>query len=151
MARRPFGNPNSYSTGLQVFTSLDVVMQDRTEKIFTDKLDFFMRELRLPTDPGMQAGAVLIDPATGYLKAIYGGDIQSPYDFSRATQARRQAGSSFKPLVYALAFSKPKEMGYHGEPLIPLETPERLSQTPMDGGLEITVENILNTPRWLKD
>ena len=100
-----------YSTGLQVFTSLDVVMQDRTEKIFTDKLSFFMRELRLPTDPGMQAGAVLIDPATGYLKAIYGGDIRSPYDFSRATQARRQAGSSFKPLVYALAFSKPKGDG----------------------------------------
>ena len=48
---------------LQFFTSLDVVMQDRTEKIFSDKLGFFMRELRLPTDPGMQAGAVLIDPA----------------------------------------------------------------------------------------
>ena len=100
-----------YSTGLQVFTSLDVVMQDRTEKIFTEKLDFFMKALRLPTDPRMQAGAVLIDPESGYLKAVYGGDIQSPYDFSRATQARRQAGSSFKPLVYALAFSKPKEDG----------------------------------------
>ena len=100
-----------YSTGLQVFTSLDVVMQDRTEKLFADKLSFFMKELRLPTDPGIQAGAVLIDPATGYLKAIYGGDIQSPYDFSRATQARRQAGSSFKPLVYALAFSKTNDDG----------------------------------------
>ena len=52
-----------YSTGLQVFTSLDVVLQDRTEKIFEDKLDFFMKSLRLPTNPGMQAGAVLIDPS----------------------------------------------------------------------------------------
>ena len=30
-----------HSTGLQVFTSLDVVLQERTEKIFTDKLRFF--------------------------------------------------------------------------------------------------------------
>ncbi len=98
-------NQTLYATGLQVFTSVDVVLQERTEQLFTDKLSFFMKELRLPTDPGMQAAAVLIDPHSGYLKAIYGGDIQSPYDFSRATQARRQAGSSFKPLVYALAFS----------------------------------------------
>ena len=47
-------------------------------------------------------------------------------------------------------FPNPKEMAYRGEPLIPLETPERHSQTPMDGVLEITVENILNSPHWLK-
>ncbi len=98
-----------YATGLQVFTSVDIVLQERTEKLFEDKLAFFMKELRLPKDPGMQGAAVLIDPENGYLKAIYGGDISSPYDFSRATQARRQAGSSFKPLVYALAFSQRTE------------------------------------------
>jgi len=102
-----------YSTGLQVFTSVDIVLQDRTEKLFTDKLSFFMKALQLPTDPGMQGAAVLIDPQTGYLKAIYGGVIQSPYDFSRATQARRQAGSSFKPLVYALALSQRNGDGSH--------------------------------------
>ena len=57
---------------------------------------------------------MLINPDTGYLEAAYAGTIESPYDFSRATQAKRQAGSSFKPLVYALAFS---HQDIEGKPL----------------------------------
>jgi penicillin-binding protein 1A len=37
---------------------------------------------------------------------VHGGTIEHSTDFNRATQAYRQAGSSFKPLVYALAFQK---------------------------------------------
>lgn len=101
-----FDKRQLYTSGLKVFTSLDVVAQSETERVFKEKLTLFMKTIGLPTDPGMQGASVLIDPKTGYLRAVYGGDIESPYDFSRATQARRQAGSSFKPLVYAMAFSQ---------------------------------------------
>lgn len=100
-----------YTTGLNVFTSLDIVAQSETERVFKEKLDLFMKTIGLSQNPSMQGASVLIDPKTGYLQAVYGGDISSPYDFSRATQARRQAGSSFKPLVYALAFSQTDENG----------------------------------------
>lgn len=104
-----------YTTGMQVFTSLNIVLQQRTETILQSKLKFYMKELNLPNDPKnnnvLQAAAVLINPQSGYLEAVYGGTILSAYDFSRATQAKRQAGSSFKPLVYAMAFSQKKEDG----------------------------------------
>lgn len=95
-----------YGSGLQVFTAMDVITQKETETIIDTKLRFYEKALDLPRDPPLQAAGVIISPKTGYLEAVYGGTIVSPYDFSRATQAKRQAGSSFKPLVYALAFSQ---------------------------------------------
>ena len=40
------------------------------------------------------------------MKAIIGGYSFAGNKFNRATQARRQPGSSFKPFVYAAAFEK---------------------------------------------
>ncbi len=100
-----FDKRQLYTTGLKVFTSLDLVAQKETERVFDEKLTLFMNTLGLPKSPQLEGAAVLIDPSSGYLKAAYGGTIQSPYDFSRATQARRQAGSSFKPVVYSMAFT----------------------------------------------
>ncbi|MFH1886454.1 MAG: penicillin-binding protein 1A [Pseudomonadota bacterium] len=51
----------------------------------------------------VQAALVCLDVATGQVQALVGGDDQSKTPFDRATQARRQPGSAFKPLVYALA------------------------------------------------
>lgn len=95
-----------YGSGLQVFTSMDLIVQQETERVIDKKLRFYEKMLGLQKDPPLQAAGVLINPNTGYLEGVYGGTISSPYDFSRATQAKRQAGSSFKPLVYALAFSQ---------------------------------------------
>ena len=53
----------------------------------------------------------VISPQTGELLAIYGGTQEHSTDFNRATQARRQAGSSLKPLVYALGFEQKDEKG----------------------------------------
>ena len=44
-----------------------------------------------------------MDPHTGRVLAIAGGFSFSESEFNRAVQARRQPGSSFKPLVYATA------------------------------------------------
>ena len=56
--------------------------------------------------PRAQAALVSLDASTGAVKAIIGGYSFAGNKFNRATQARRQPGSSFKPFVYAAAFEK---------------------------------------------
>lgn len=56
--------------------------------------------------PRAQAALVSLDANNGALRAIVGGFSFAGNKFNRATQARRQPGSSFKPFVYAAAFEK---------------------------------------------
>jgi len=56
--------------------------------------------------PRGQAALVSLDADTGALRALVGGYSFAGNKFNRATQARRQPGSSFKPFVYAAAFEK---------------------------------------------
>ncbi|MBR9991287.1 MAG: PBP1A family penicillin-binding protein [Gemmatimonadetes bacterium] len=56
--------------------------------------------------PGYLQGAlVLMDPNTGDVIALIGGRDFDDSQFNRATQAKRQPGSAFKPFVYAAALS----------------------------------------------
>lgn len=51
----------------------------------------------------LQAGMVVVDPKSGFLKAIVGGYDWDESNFNSATQAKRQLGSSVKPYVYLTA------------------------------------------------
>jgi penicillin-binding protein 1A len=53
--------------------------------------------------PLVQAALVSLDPATGRVVALVGGWSFDGSQFNRATQAKRQPGSSFKPFVYLTA------------------------------------------------
>ncbi|MBM3542054.1 MAG: penicillin-binding protein 1A, partial [Alphaproteobacteria bacterium] len=50
--------------------------------------------------PAIQGAAVALDPHTGRVLAMVGGYSQDLSEFNRATQAKRQPGSAFKPFVY---------------------------------------------------
>jgi 1A family penicillin-binding protein len=67
----------------------------------------------------LQGAVVAVDPATGDVRALVGGrdHVESP--FNRATNAVRQPGSTFKPIVYARALmdSLPPNAVLHDEPL----------------------------------
>ncbi len=60
-------------------------------------------ELTLDQIPAVQASLIAIDHATGEVKAMVGGYDFETSKFNRATQAVRQPGSGFKPLLYAAA------------------------------------------------
>jgi penicillin-binding protein 1A len=60
-------------------------------------------QYRLRQPPKVQGGFVAMDPHTGRVLAMVGGFSYSQSEFNRATQAKRQPGSSFKPFVYAAA------------------------------------------------
>ncbi|GAB3381326.1 penicillin-binding protein 1A [Lysobacter fragariae] len=56
--------------------------------------------------PQAQAALVSLEPSNGALRALTGGFSFAGNKFNRATQARRQPGSSFKPFVYSAAFER---------------------------------------------
>ncbi|MDR1499160.1 MAG: PBP1A family penicillin-binding protein [Rickettsiales bacterium] len=58
--------------------------------------------------PQVNGGAVILNPHNGRILAMVGGYIDSEMNFNRATQAKRQPGSSIKPFIYLSAF----ENGY---------------------------------------
>ena len=58
--------------------------------------------------PKVNGGIVAIDPYSGNVKALVGGFNFKSSEFNRVTQAKRQPGSAFKPIVYAAAL----ENGY---------------------------------------
>jgi penicillin-binding protein 1A len=60
-------------------------------------------QLRLRQAPEVSGALVAMDPQTGRVLAMVGGFSYDQSQFNRATQAQRQPGSSFKPLVYAAA------------------------------------------------
>ncbi|MBI4698600.1 MAG: transglycosylase domain-containing protein, partial [Nitrospirae bacterium] len=57
----------------------------------------------LEQEPIAQGALVAIEPSTGYIRALAGGYDFSKSEFNRAVYARRQAGSAFKPIIYAAA------------------------------------------------
>ena len=56
--------------------------------------------------PKVNGSVVVLDPFTGNVSALVGGFNFKDSEFNRATQAKRQPGSAFKPIVYAAALEK---------------------------------------------
>ena len=75
--------------------------------------------------PEINGGLVAMDPHTGRILAMSGGYSREVSEFNRATQARRQPGSAFKPFVYLAAIEK----GYTPSTLI-LDAPFVIDQGP---------------------
>ena len=112
-----FGGSRLYRTGLSVHTTLNYRMQQAAEKAVAkglEQLSFRMQKHGLLTpqseaaddiieQEGPQAGLVCLDVRQGAILAMVGGKDFQKSPFNRATMARRQPGSAFKPLVYACA------------------------------------------------
>jgi penicillin-binding protein 1A len=109
-----------YSRGYRVYTSLDLGMQQQA-RLAMDKgwarveaaPGFSHPRYGAETDslseggttPYLQGMFVAMDPKTGDIKAMIGGRDFEDSKFNRATQARRQPGSTFKPFVYTAAIA----------------------------------------------
>ncbi len=109
-----FGWERVYQGGLKVVTTLDLDMQKAAEaEVARAIADIEKRQAsrrgnrRAPAaaDP-LQAALVALDPKTGEVRAMVGGRRFEDSKFNRATQARRQPGSAFKPFVYAAALER---------------------------------------------
>jgi penicillin-binding protein 1A len=82
-------------------------------------------QYRLQQIPEVSGAMVVEDPWTGRVLAMVGGFSYDQSQFNRATQALRQPGSSFKPIVYAAALDN----GYTPSSLV-LDAPIEIDQGP---------------------
>ncbi len=85
--------------GAAVYTTLDAGLQRAAERAMSQVLP------RLRTR-GAQGALVAIDPRTGDILALVGGRDYGESQFDRATDARRQPGSAFKPIVALAALHR---------------------------------------------
>ena len=99
-----FGWERVSEGGLQVYTTIDLEMQQAAEAAVDTSLIEIDKTLRAESaaEP-LQAALIAIDPASGAVRALVGGRQFDRSPYNRATQARRQPGSAFKPFVYAAA------------------------------------------------
>lgn len=117
------GNAPKYAS--EVLSKGDVILVEKlTEKEVADKKvaanAYFLRQV-----PDVEGGLVAMDPHTGKILAMVGGYSFKKSQFNRATQALRQTGSAFKPIVYLAALDN----GYSPTDLI-LDAPFVLDQGP---------------------
>jgi penicillin-binding protein 1A len=71
--------------------------------VYVEPLEGRQDQFRLRQIPEISGAIVAMDPYTGRVHAMVGGFSFDQSEFNRATQAMRQPGSSFKPIVYSTA------------------------------------------------
>lgn len=97
-----FGVDRAVTGGLRVYTTLDADVQKFAEDSVSKRLAELEKRQRQNGGP-LQAALVAIEPSTGYVRALVGGRNHAESPFNRATDAKRQPGSAFKPFVFAAA------------------------------------------------
>jgi len=103
-----FGPSQLYKGGLSIVTTLSSQLQQAAELSIKKGLLELEKRMRLkqlnPKEP--QCALISLDIHTGGILAMVGGRHFASSSFNRAVSARRQPGSAFKPIVYALAIEK---------------------------------------------
>ena len=134
MLEEKYGTETVWKGGLNIYTTVDIDQQAAAEKIMIDRLqkldervakslgiDLTPKEPAQPEKEGEESteeeetepdfprlqGAFMVrDVKTGAVRVLIGGREFDESKFNRATQAKRQVGSSFKPYVWMAALQK---------------------------------------------
>jgi penicillin-binding protein 1A len=129
---RQFGAEEVLRGGLRIYTTIDMTLQREAEAAIAHRLEQLnaskstARKSGRPAPP-LEGALVALNPKTGEVLALVGGRDFHATPFNRATQAKRQPGSAFKPLFFAAAL----EQGYAPSSLVPaLDTPIATPQGP---------------------
>ncbi|MFO7838950.1 MAG: penicillin-binding protein 1A [Desulfosalsimonadaceae bacterium] len=102
------GADRLYTGGLTVETTLDWNLQQQAQKALKKGLEQLGRRMKKNglTSPDPQGALIALDVQSGGILAMAGGRDYSKSPYNRATMAKRQAGSAFKPVVYARAIEE---------------------------------------------
>ncbi len=135
MLEQKYGTETLWKGGLNIYTTLDIDQQALAEKLMNEKLfeldTVIAKGMGIEIDPNdteadarnteedenaettpretyprLQGAFLVRDVKTGAVRVMVGGRSFSDSKFNRATQARRQPGSSFKPYVWMAALQK---------------------------------------------
>ncbi len=113
---KEIGPTRLYTGGLTVYTTLSSKLQNASDLAIAHGIENLQnRRKKAPALKARPQGALIsIDVRTGGIIAMSGGNDYSKSPFNRATAARRQPGSAFKPILYAHAI----EQGFNQSSLI---------------------------------
>ncbi|MDQ8154458.1 MAG: PBP1A family penicillin-binding protein [Gemmatimonadota bacterium] len=139
-----------YEEGMRVYTTLDLELQGAAERNLERQLKaieggsagaFPHRTYEqvmaaaasddagpATVTPYLQGAFIVLDPRSGAVRALVGGRDYDDSKFNRATQAMRQPGSTFKPIVYATAIQSGRAPSYVLEDA-PVELPQVAGDT----------------------
>ncbi|HEY5490892.1 MAG TPA: PBP1A family penicillin-binding protein [Gemmatimonadaceae bacterium] len=138
-----------YEEGMRVYTSLDLELQGAAERALERQLkaieggvagvfphptyEQLMAAAADDPVPGtvtqyLQGAFIVMDPRSGAVRAMVGGRDFDDSKFNRATQALRQPGSTFKPIVYATAIQSGRSPAYILDDA-PVEIPQAAGDT----------------------
>jgi penicillin-binding protein 1A len=105
--------------GLKIFTTIDSHLQTVAEAALAARIDeieknkgethtngFGDPNTGLPDENVLEGAFFAMDPATGAVRAVVGSRDFGLSQYNRAMQARRQVGSTIKPLIYAVSFAE---------------------------------------------
>lgn len=117
-----YGTSDVFNGGLTVYTTIDMrlqrtaeeAMEEQIQRIEKSQANRYKYLLEAGTSKGslaqrggaipyLQGALVAIEPQTGAIRAMVGGRDFNESKFNRATQALRQPGSAFKPIVFTAA------------------------------------------------
>lgn len=102
--------------GARIFSTLDPWVQQHSAQALQQglaKLEATYPPLK-NAEPPLQGAIVVLEAKTGHILAMVGGRNYRVSQFNRAVQARRSAGSLFKPFVYLAAFEAARDQGTAG-------------------------------------
>ena len=103
-----YGDEILQGAGMSVYSTLDAELQRAANDAVTRELGKLEKDfpvLRRKDSP-LQAAVVVLAPKTGEILALVGGRDYGKSQFNRATQAHRQPGSVFKPIVLLTAVGR---------------------------------------------
>lgn len=101
-----YGRNLLFTGGLTIHTALNRELQREADLAVQKGVAHWALRQTNYANKLPQAALVALEVKTGLVRALTGGTNFSRSQFNRATQARRQPGSAFKPLVYATGFAQ---------------------------------------------
>ncbi|MCL1902693.1 MAG: transglycosylase domain-containing protein, partial [Alphaproteobacteria bacterium] len=93
------GRDTLYNGGLYIKTTIVPKFQKAASAALKAELDRYNSRIKDPDAPRLQGAIMAVNPHTGRVVAISGGHSFAESSYNRATQARRQPGSSIKPIA----------------------------------------------------
>ncbi len=101
--------------GYKIYLGIDLKLQQLARKSLLVGYDAIIKRNADGNNSKLNGAMVVLDNKTGDILAMVGGVDYKKSHFNRATQSRRQPGSSFKPFIYLHALN----VGYNGQTKIP--------------------------------
>ncbi|MBI3775307.1 MAG: penicillin-binding protein 1B [Gammaproteobacteria bacterium] len=105
--KRDYREEDLTSEGLQIFTTLDPLVQRSADRAMVNQIHQIEKYKRLPQGQ-LQGAAVVVNVEGAEVLAVVGGRDPNFAGFNRARDAVRQIGSLVKPAVYLTALKNPQ-------------------------------------------